>query len=51
LKGQKTMFVTKEISCKTEVSGVEIENMEKFEYLGSLMMYGMDCKKDIAVEE
>lgn len=46
----KTMvFGNKEIEKKISVDGVELENVEKFTYLGSNMTYDLDCKKEISI--
>ncbi|HMW60562.1 MAG TPA: reverse transcriptase domain-containing protein, partial [Leptospiraceae bacterium] len=44
----KTMvFGRKEIDKDVEVRSVKIENVEEFEYLGSLLTWDNDCSKDI----
>jgi len=46
----KTMvFGDKQISSKICINGIELENVEKFAYLGSNMTYYLDCSKEIAV--
>jgi len=46
----KTMvFGDKQISSKICIDGIELENVEKFTYLGSNMTYDLDCLKEIAV--
>jgi len=46
----KTMvFGDKHILSKICIDGIELENVEKFTYLGSNMTYDLDCSKEIAV--
>jgi len=46
----KTMvFGDKQISSKICIDEIELENVEKFTYLGSNMTYDLDCSKEIAV--
>jgi len=46
----KTMvFGDKQISSKICIDGVELENVEKFTYLESNVIYDLDCSKEIAV--
>jgi len=45
----KTMaFGDKQISSKICIDGTELENVEKFTYLGSNMTYDLDCSNEIA---
>jgi len=45
----KTMaFGDKQISSKICIDGTELENVEKFIYLGSNMTYDLDCSNEIA---
>ena len=47
----KTMaFGDKQISSKICIDEIELENVEKFTYLGSNMTYDLDCSKKIAVK-
>ena len=46
----KTMvFGDKAISKTITVDGIQLENVEKFTYLGSTVTYDLDCKKEIAI--
>lgn len=50
MKKTKTMvFGKKEVDNKLEVLNQEIENVEEFVYLGSLMTWDNDCSKDIRI--
>ena len=45
------VFGDKQISSKICIDGIELENVEKFTYLGgSNMTYDLDCSKKIAVK-
>ena len=42
-KTKMMVFGDKQISSKICIDGIELENVEKFTYLGSNMTYDLDC--------
>ena len=43
------VFGEKDIAKKIVVDGIQLDNVEKFTYLGCNMTYDLDCRKEVTV--
>ena len=48
-KTKRMVFGDKDITHRIVVEGVQLENVERFTYLGSNMTYDLDCKSEIKI--
>ena len=49
LKTKTMVFGERNMEETLEVNGEEIQNVEEFTYLGSTVMYDLDCKKELTL--